>query len=61
MTDRARVHGASNAYGAEMKTFVRLLLVGTMLLARCAWATEPSPVAVAKSVVSERGSQPLRP
>ena len=40
-----------------MKTFARFLLVGTMLLARCAWATEPSPVAFAKSVVSERGSQ----
>jgi hypothetical protein len=47
------------AYGAEieMKTFVRFLLVGTMLLARCAWAAEISPVAFAKSVVSERGSQ----
>jgi hypothetical protein len=40
-----------------MKTFVRFLLVGTMLLARCAWAAEISPVAFAKSVVSERGSQ----
>ena len=40
-----------------MKTFARFLLVGTMLLARCAWATEPSPVAFAKSVVSEHGSQ----
>jgi hypothetical protein len=40
-----------------MKTFARFLLAGTMLLARCAWATEPSPVAFAKSVVSERGSQ----
>jgi len=40
-----------------MRTFARFLLVGTMLLARCAWATEPSPVAFAKSVVSERGSQ----
>jgi hypothetical protein len=40
-----------------MKTFARFLLVGTMLLARCAWASEPSPVAFAKSVVSERGSQ----
>jgi hypothetical protein len=40
-----------------MKTFARFLLVGTMLLARCAWATEPSPVAFAKGVVSERGSQ----
>src|SRR6202035_1107506 len=35
----------------------RFLLIGTMLLARCAWAAEPSPVAFAKSVVSERGSQ----
>src|SRR3984885_6183258 len=40
-----------------MKTFAYFLLVGTMLLARCAWAAEPSPVAFAKSVVSERGSQ----
>jgi hypothetical protein len=40
-----------------MKTFARFLLVGTMLLARCAWATESSPVAFARSVVSERGSQ----
>ena len=40
-----------------MKTFARFLLVGTMLLARCAWATELSPVAFAKSVVSEPGSQ----
>jgi hypothetical protein len=44
-------------YGAEMKTFARFLLVGTILVARCAWATEPSPVEFAKSVVSERGSQ----
>jgi hypothetical protein len=41
-----------------MKTFARFLLVGTMLLViQCAWATEPSPVAFAKSVVSEHGSQ----
>ena len=40
-----------------MKTFARFLLVGSMLLARCAWATELSPVAFAKSMVSERGSQ----
>jgi hypothetical protein len=40
-----------------MKTFARFLLVGTMLLARCAWASEPSPVAFARSVVSEHGSQ----
>jgi hypothetical protein len=40
-----------------MKTFVRVLLFGTMLLARSAWAGELSPVAFAKSVVSERGSQ----
>jgi hypothetical protein len=40
-----------------MKTFARFLLVGTMLLARCASAAELSPVAFAKSVVSERGSQ----
>ena len=40
-----------------MKTFARFLLVGTMLVARCAWATEPSPVEFAKSVVSQHGSQ----
>jgi hypothetical protein len=40
-----------------MKTFAHFLLVGTMLLARCAWAAELSPVAFAKSVVSERCSQ----
>src|ERR1700722_1681027 len=40
-----------------MKTFARFLLVGTMLLARSAWATDPSPVAFGKSVVSERGTQ----
>jgi hypothetical protein len=40
-----------------MNSFARFLLVGTMLLARGAWATEPSPVAFAKSVASERGSQ----
>jgi hypothetical protein len=40
-----------------MKTVAHFLLVGTILLAPCASATEPSPVAFAKSVVSERGSQ----
>jgi hypothetical protein len=40
-----------------MKMFARFLLVGTMLLARGAWAAEPSPVAFAKSVISEHGSQ----
>jgi hypothetical protein len=40
-----------------MKTLARLLLVGTMLLARSAFAAESSPVAFAKSVVSEHGSQ----
>ncbi len=40
-----------------MNTFFRFLLLGTVLLAQCAWAGEPSPVAFAKSVVSERGSQ----
>jgi hypothetical protein len=40
-----------------MKTFAYFLLVGTMLLAGCAWAAEPSPVAFAKGVVSEHGSQ----
>jgi hypothetical protein len=40
-----------------MKTLARLLFVGTMLLARSTWAAEPSPVAFAKSVVSEHGSQ----
>jgi hypothetical protein len=44
-------------YGAKMRTFARFLIVGTILLARCAWASEPSPVEFAKSVVSERGSQ----
>jgi hypothetical protein len=58
MTDRGRAPGASNAYGVEMKTFGRLLLVGTMLLARCAWATEPSPAAFANSIVSERALKP---
>jgi hypothetical protein len=47
----------SGVQGDEMKTFYRFLLIGTMLLARCAWAAESSPVAFAKSVVSERGSQ----
>ena len=45
------------ADGAKMKTFVRFVLVGAILLARCAWAAESPPVAFAKSVVSERGSQ----
>jgi hypothetical protein len=49
--------GAGVAFGAEMRTFVRFLLLGTILLAQSVWATEPSPVAFAKSVVSERGSQ----
>jgi hypothetical protein len=40
-----------------MKTFARFLVIGTMLLARCAWATELTPVAFAKSVISERGSE----
>jgi hypothetical protein len=40
-----------------MKTFARFLLIGTMLLGRCAWAAEPSAVEFAKSVVSEHGSQ----
>jgi hypothetical protein len=40
-----------------MKTLLRLALVGAMLFARCAWAAESAPVAFAKSVVSERGSQ----
>jgi hypothetical protein len=40
-----------------MKTFAGFLLVGAMLFARCAGAAELSPVAFAKSVVSERGSQ----
>jgi hypothetical protein len=42
----------------KMKTmYTRLLVVGSMLAAGSAWAAEPSPVAFAKSVVSERGSQ----
>ncbi len=40
-----------------MNKFARFLLVGTILLARCAWAAETSPVAFAKSVVSLHGSQ----
>jgi hypothetical protein len=40
-----------------MKTFARFVLVGAMLFARCACATELSPVAFAKSVISKRGSQ----
>jgi hypothetical protein len=40
-----------------MKTLLRLALVGAMLFARCAWAAESAPVAFAKSLVSERGSQ----
>jgi hypothetical protein len=52
-----RARGAGKTYGIEMKTFARFLLVGAMLFARCAWASELSPVAFAKSVVSERGSQ----
>jgi len=40
-----------------MKTFARFLLIGTLLLARCAWAAELSPVEFAKSVVAEHGSQ----
>ena len=47
----------NDPYGAEMKTFARFLLVGTMLIVGGAWATEPSPIAFARSVVSERGSQ----
>ena len=40
-----------------MKSFARFLLVGTILLARCAWATELTPVAFARSVVSEPRSE----
>src|ERR1700739_4230580 len=40
-----------------MKTSARFLLVGTILLVGGAWATVPSPVAFARGVVSERGSQ----
>jgi hypothetical protein len=40
-----------------MKTSIRFVIIGAILLARCAWAAESSPVAFAKSVVSERGSQ----
>src|SRR5665213_4082042 len=42
-----------------MKAFVRFALVVVILLGRCAWAAESAPVAFAKSVVSERGSQTL--
>ena len=48
---------AATADGAKMKTFIRCVLVGAILLSRCAWAAESAPVAFAKSVVSERGSQ----
>ena len=48
---------AARAYGANMKTSIRFVIIGVILLARCAWAAESSPVAFAKSVVSERGSQ----
>jgi hypothetical protein len=40
-----------------MKSFARLLLVGTILLARCAWATELTPVTFARSVVSQPRSE----
>ena len=40
-----------------MTSFARSLLVGSILLARCAWATELTPVAFAKSVVSEPRSE----
>jgi len=40
-----------------MKTLARFLLVGALILTRCAWAAETSPVAFAKSLVSEHGSQ----
>jgi hypothetical protein len=40
-----------------MKTLARLLLVGALILTRCAWAADTSPVAFAKSIVSEHGSQ----
>jgi|ERR1700753_2704397 hypothetical protein len=40
-----------------MKTFAGLLLVAIMVLARCGWAAELSPVAFAKSAISEHGSQ----
>jgi hypothetical protein len=40
-----------------MKTFALILVIGTMLLTRGAWATELTPVAFAKSVISERGSE----
>jgi hypothetical protein len=40
-----------------MKTFAHFLLAGTLLFAPCARASESAPVAFAKSVVSEHGSQ----
>jgi hypothetical protein len=40
-----------------MKSIVRFLLVGAVLFARCAWAAESPPVAFAKSVIFEHGSQ----
>ena len=44
----------------KMTTYARLLVVGTMLATSCASAAEPAPVAFAKSLVSERGSQTFR-
>jgi hypothetical protein len=40
-----------------MKMFVRFILVVAFVLARGTWAAESLPVAFAKSVVSEHGSQ----
>src|ERR1700722_1587561 len=54
---RATAAGSDRAYGAEMKTFDRVLIDETRLLVRCGWSAYPSPVAFAKSMVSERGSQ----
>jgi hypothetical protein len=40
-----------------MKTLARLLLASILMLTRCAWAAEKPPVAFAKRVISEHGSQ----
>ena len=42
-----------------MKAFVRSVIVVAILFGRCACAAESAPVAFAKSVISERGSQTI--
>jgi hypothetical protein len=48
---------AGNVRGVQVKLFARSVLVALLLTARCVWAADSSPVAFAKSVVSEHGSQ----